>query len=203
MPSWFVARLLSSLPSSSSLASTPRPVLLGRVPSGHGRCKVKRYQAVAARLVLAFLVTIYAVFSSTFTIYMKDFVDVMIVWITPWFAIFLVDWVMRRYRYVPPNSSAPTRAASTTGKAGIFWQAIIAQVVGMYAAFSGPPPDVPVPRWPNSDHYGARADSYGYGADFCVFMVSAVAGLSIWALACEERSRSEADRQHDACATPA
>ena len=61
--------------------------------------------------------------------------DVVIVWIAPWFAIFMVDWVLRQASVTcPPNSSAPIRAASTTGNGGYFWPAIIAQVVGMYAA---------------------------------------------------------------------
>ena len=56
---------------------------------------VKRYQAVLVDCVIAFMVTMYAIFSSSFTTYLKDFVDVVIVWIAPWVAIFLVDWALR------------------------------------------------------------------------------------------------------------
>jgi len=37
----------------------------------------------------------WAIFSGSFTEYLSDFVDVVIVWIAPWCAIFLVDWALR------------------------------------------------------------------------------------------------------------
>ena len=62
---------------------------------------VKRYQAVVVDCVIALCITMYAIFSSSFTTYLEDFVDIVIVWIAPWCAIFLVDWALRRFRYVP------------------------------------------------------------------------------------------------------
>ena len=97
---------------------------------------VKRYQAVFVDCVIRLGVTMYAIFSGSFTEYLSDFVDVVIVWIAPWSAIFLVDWVLRRYRYVPSElqKTGPTSLYWSTG--GIYWPAIVAQVVGMYAAMS-------------------------------------------------------------------
>ena len=63
--------------------------------------RVKRYQAVAIDSVVRLVVTLYAVLHSSFSTYLKDFVAVVIVWIAPWVAVYLVDWVLRRYRYVP------------------------------------------------------------------------------------------------------
>ena len=60
----------------------------------------------------------------------------MIVWIAPWSAIFLVDWVMRSYRYVPSELQNTGRTSLYWSKGGISWPAIIAQVVGMFAAIS-------------------------------------------------------------------
>ena len=68
---------------------------------------VKRYQAVLVDCVVALGVTMYAIFNSSFTDYLSDFVDVVIVWIAPWSAIFLVDWVLRRYRYVRASCRRP------------------------------------------------------------------------------------------------
>ncbi len=68
---------------------------------------VKRYQAVIIDSVICLGVTVYAIFDSSFSTYLKDFVDVVIVWIAPWVAIYLVDWGLRRWRYVP--SRAPAR----------------------------------------------------------------------------------------------
>ena len=78
----------------------------------------------------------YAVFNSSFTEYLKDFVDVVIVWIAPWCAIFLVDWVLRRYRYVPGELQKTGRDVLYWRSGGVFWPAIIAQLVGMFAAIS-------------------------------------------------------------------
>ena len=144
--------------------------------------KVKRYQAVLIDCFLAFLVTLFAVFNSSFHTYLSDFVDLVIVWIAPWFAIFMVDWAMRKYRYVPSELQRTDRGSLYYGKNGIFWPAIIAQVVGMYAAISALSTTFHIPRWLNPIVYATR-DSYGYGADFSVFLGIAVGGLLYLALA--------------------
>ncbi len=104
---------------------------------------VKRYQAVLVDCVIAFIVTMYAIFSSSFTTYLEDFVDVVIVWIAPWVAIFLVDWALRGFRYVPSELQdvGPTSLYWNSG--GMFWPAIFAQLLGMFAAISAPVGDLP------------------------------------------------------------
>jgi cytosine/uracil/thiamine/allantoin permease len=62
------------------------------------------------------------------------------------------------------------------------WPAVIAQVVGMYAALSALSTTFHIPRWLNPIVYATR-DSYGYGADFSVFLGLAVGGLLYFALA--------------------
>ena len=98
---------------------------------------VKRYQAVLVDCVIAFGVTMYAVFSASFTTYLQDFVDIVIVWIAPWCAIFLTDWVLRRYRYVPSELQKTDRDSLYWRDGGVSWPALVAQVVGMFAAISG------------------------------------------------------------------
>ena len=61
--------------------------------------RLKRYQAVVMDSVIACGLTIWATFGSSFSLYMKDFVGVIIVWIAPWFGIYITDWLMRKYRY--------------------------------------------------------------------------------------------------------
>ena len=86
----------------------------------------------------------YAIFSSSFTTYLEDFVDVVIVWIAPWVAIYLVDWALRRYRYVPGELQKTTLRADLyyRNPGGFHWPALLAQLLGMVAALSGlnPPP---------------------------------------------------------------
>ncbi len=91
------------------------------------------------------------------------------------------------------NYSAPRAAASTTRSGGIFWPAIIAQVVGMYAAISALSTTFHIPRWLNPIVYATR-DSYGYGADFSVFLGIGVGGLLYLALAWKS-VRAQSDQQ--------
>ena len=97
---------------------------------------VKRYQAVLIDCVVALGVTMWAIFSGSFTEYLSDFVDLVIVWIAPWSAIFLVDWVLRRYRYVPSELQRTAPGIAVLAQGRVNWAAIIAQVAGMYAAMS-------------------------------------------------------------------
>jgi hypothetical protein len=134
--------------------------------------------------MLACGLTIWAMFQSTFSLYMKEFVGVIIVWIAPWFGIY--SW----------TGSAPVPLqrgrATAHDKGGIYfvqaggvnWNSIVAFVVGMVCAtiaFSKAPPPVNFPfHWmtPISNHYGGAcagnlvhgvctAGWYG-GADFSV-----------------------------------
>jgi nucleobase:cation symporter-1, NCS1 family len=138
---------------------------------------VKRYQAVLIDCVIAFGITMYAIFSSSFATYLEDFVDIVIVWIAPWVAIFLVDWALRGYRYVPSELQdvGPTSLYWNSG--GVFWPAIIAQLVGMFAAISGLSVTFHLPQWLNEVTY------HNQGADFSIFLGIAVAGVLYYLLA--------------------
>ena len=68
--------------------------------------KLKRYQAVVLDSILACGLTIWAMFQSTFSLYMKEFVGVIIVWIAPWFGIYIMDWILRKYRYSAVRTAA-------------------------------------------------------------------------------------------------
>ncbi len=147
---------------------------------------VKRYQAVLVDCAIALGVTMWAIFSGSFTAYLSDFVDVVIVWIAPWSAIFLTDWLLRRCRYVPSELQKTGRDSLYWRRAGIFWPAWAAQVVGMFAAASAlyvnPTYYFSVPAWLNevTDH---TRDTAGYGADFSVFLGMGAAALVYLALA--------------------
>jgi nucleobase:cation symporter-1, NCS1 family len=154
---------------------------------------VKRYQAVLIDCVVALGVTMYAIFSASFTTYLEDFVDVVIVWIAPWFAIFMVDWVLRRYRYVPSELQKTGRDSLYWRSGGIFWPALIAQVVGMFAAIEALSATFHLPHWLNEVTFHTQ-DSYGYGADFSVYMGMAVGAL-VYLVLSFVSVRKQADEQ--------
>jgi purine-cytosine permease-like protein len=125
-------------------------------------------------------------FQSTFSLYMKEFVGVIIVWIAPWFGILIMDWFLRRYRYSASELQRTDRHGIYFGSAGGFqWNGIIAFAVGLVSstiAFSKAPPPVNFPfHWmtPVSNHFGsfycsgttaANCGPQGWlgGADFSV-----------------------------------
>ncbi len=143
---------------------------------------VKRYQAVLIDCVIAFAVTMYAIFSSSFTQYLSDFVDIVIIWIAPWSAIFLVDWALRRYRYAPGELQKTGRDSLYWRRGGIYWPAWAAQVLGMFAAISALSATFHLPTWLNQVTYHTR-DAFGFGADFSVFFGMGVGGLVYLVLA--------------------
>ncbi|MGP8059688.1 MAG: purine-cytosine permease family protein [Acidimicrobiales bacterium] len=153
--------------------------------------RVKRYQAVAIDSVVCLVVTLYAVLHSSFSTYLKDFVAVVIVWIAPWVAVYLVDWVLRRYRYVPGELQKTGPDGLYYGRRGVSWPALVAQLLGMCAAMAGLNPTFNVPGWANPVAAATGTDSFTR-ADFSIFMGMAVAGVVYWLLA-----RRGAARQAD------
>jgi nucleobase:cation symporter-1, NCS1 family len=99
------------------------------------------------------------------------------VWIAPWCAIFLVDWALRRLRYVPSElqNTGPTSLYWSRG--GVFWPAIIAQVIGMFAAISALSATFHLPHWLNEVTY------HNNGADFSIFLGMGVGGAVYYLLA--------------------
>jgi hypothetical protein len=161
--------------------------------------RLKRYQAVVVDSVIAGLLTIYATFGSTFSIYMKEFVGVIIVWIAPWLGIFLTDWFLRKMKYVSADLQRTDADGGYYGQRGYNWNAISAFAIGMVAAttaYSKAPPVANFPfHWmtPLSNHYGAfycngtsaagcgPAGWFG-GADFSIWIGMGVAALVYLAL---------------------
>src|SRR5665213_1813507 len=140
--------------------------------------KLKRYQAVVLDSFIACGLTIWAMFQSTFSLYMKEFVGVIIVWLAPWLGIYLMDWIMRKYRYSASELQRDDKSGIYfVGKTGVNWNSIFAFVVGMVCstiAFSKAPPPVNFPlHWmtPISNHYGAF---------FCTGTKAAACGLRGW-----------------------
>ncbi len=138
--------------------------------------RIKRYQAVVVDCVIALGITMYAIFSVSFSRFLTDFVDLVIVWIAPWCAIYLIDWAMRGFRYVPSELQRTDREGLYWRRGGVFWPAIVAQAAGMYAACSGLAATFGIPRWLNAVTYATR-DAHGLGADFSIFLGLGVGGL--------------------------
>ncbi len=156
---------------------------------------VKRWQAVMIDTVVACGITVYAVFSSSFSSLLSAFVGAVIVWIAPWMAIFVTDWALRGFRYVPAELQRTGPESLYWRKGGFHWPALIAQLAGgIMAALS----------LNDGVHYVgpiARAAGGG-GADFSVFAGVAVSALVYLVLA-GKSVRREARLQNRALAETA
>ncbi len=166
---------------------------------------VKRYQAVLIDCAIALAVTMWAIFSSSFTQYLEDFVDIVIVWIAPWCAIFLVDWVLRRYRYVPSELQKTGRDSLYWRKGGINWAALVAQVLGMFAAISGLAATFHLPDWLNLVTVHTR-DAFGFGGDVSIFFGMGAAALVYvvlaWSRCAGRRTRRSRCSGRRGCSRP-
>lgn len=149
--------------------------------------RLKRWQAVVVDTVICCGLTAYGVFDSSFNTLLSDFVDSVIIWIGPWTAIYLVDWALRRYRYVPEELQR-TRGGLYWRSGGVHWPAIVAQVLGSVMTFT-------VLVAPYGTGWLSQLTGSGYGAaDFSIFAGPTVGGLAYFLLA-RKAVRHEADLQ--------
>jgi NCS1 family nucleobase:cation symporter-1 len=65
--------------------------------------RMKRYKTVLIDALVATGFVCYAIWVSNFVTTLEEFLSLMIWWIAPWTAIYLVDMVLRRYRYRPED----------------------------------------------------------------------------------------------------
>ena len=73
-------------------------------------------------------------FSAGFSRLLNDFVAAVIAWIAPWMAIFLVDWLLRRQRYVPLELQRTDSGGLYWRRGGVHWPALVAQALGTVAS---------------------------------------------------------------------
>lgn len=94
---------------------------------------VNRWGAVIIDTIISGLVTALVIFKGNFYTDLSGFLDYIVVWLAPWFAIVFVDYLLRRGRY-DRASLAAVRGGVYWRNGGINWRAIVALVIGMGAA---------------------------------------------------------------------
>jgi purine-cytosine permease-like protein len=176
--------------------------------------RLKRYQCVVFDSVLAGLLTTYATFASSFSLYMKEFVGVIIVWIAPWFGVFITDWLLRRRRYEPLELQRTDEGGRYFASHGLNWNGLIGFAAGLVCAtlaFSKAPPPINFPlHWmtPLSNALGGSCATFGQdpctsgyygGADFSV-PLGMVVGALVYLVA--ELVTSTVKRQRSRASAP-
>lgn len=134
--------------------------------------KLARWGCVLVDLVICTVLTFIVIFSSQFNHYYSDFLSLLIVWLAPWTAIYLIDSWMRRGRY-DAQSLFKTAGGLYWRSGGLHVPGIVAQVAGMVAAC----------LWLDSPAFLGPLSTRTHGSDFSVFLGVGVAGLLYFVLA--------------------
>lgn len=127
---------------------------------------IKRWVAVVVDTVLCAIFGVVVVLSGGFNTALSNFLQIMIIWMTPWAAIFLVDAGLRRSRYDVGSLFAAPGRGLYWGQGGLRRSAVAAQVIGMAASA----------LWLDSTLFKGPFSSATNGADMSVFMGFLVGG---------------------------
>jgi purine-cytosine permease-like protein len=148
---------------------------------------VKRWMAVFVDIVVCAVVTYIILFHGKFYKDFAGFLLYIVVWLSAWFGILMVDYLLRRGRYDPASLVAP-RGGLYWRNGGIHWPAVIAQVLGMVAALMWINADFAVPSYvgPVSNHISGLQ-----GSDFS-WAVGILIGGGVYYLLARRGVRQEA-----------
>lgn len=143
---------------------------------------IPRWGAVVVDLVLCVIVTYVAITNESFYTYLNVFLSVLIIWLAPWVAVYLVDWVLRRGRYDSELlfEESPSSPYWRTG--GVNMAGVAAQVLGMVAAT----------LWVNTTAFVGPLSSLAGGSDLSIAAGAAVAGVAYWLLAARPEPKRDA-----------
>lgn len=94
---------------------------------------VRRWGAVVIDTVVAGAVTAVVIFKGNFYNDLSGFLNYIVVWLGPWFAIVMTDYLLRRGRY-DRQSLVADRGGVYWRNGGVNWRALIAQGAGMACA---------------------------------------------------------------------
>jgi NCS1 nucleoside transporter family len=135
--------------------------------------RLPRWQCVVVDSVICTALCFFVIFSGSFNKYYSEFLGVLIVWLSPWFAIYAVDALLRRNRY----DAAALIDESSRGRywrsGGFFLPGVIAQLLGMVASA----------LWINSSLFVGPLSRAAHDSDFSVFTGLIVGGATYWLLA--------------------
>jgi NCS1 family nucleobase:cation symporter-1 len=151
---------------------------------------IKRWMAVFVDIVVCAVVTYIILFHSSFYKDFAGFLLYIVVWLSAWFGILMVDYLLRRGRY-----DAPALAAEPGGlywrNGGIHWPAVVAQALGMVAALMWINAAFAVPAYvgPISNHFPGLQ-----GSDFS-WAIGIGVGAGVYYLLARRRVKQEAGQR--------
>jgi NCS1 nucleoside transporter family len=136
---------------------------------------LKRWGCVLVDTVVSGGVTALVIFKGNFYADLSGFLDYIVVWISPWFGILLVDHLLRRGRF-DPLSLIAKRGGLYWRDGGFNWKALFSLALGMLAALMWIDAAFYVPA------YTSPLSSATHGSDFSWLFGFLVGGLAYWIL---------------------
>jgi nucleobase:cation symporter-1, NCS1 family len=136
---------------------------------------LKRWGCVLVDTVVCGAVTALVIFRGNFYTDLSGFLDYIVVWISPWFGIMMVDYFLRRGRY-DPASLISQRGGVYWRNGGWNWKALFSLGLGMLAAMMWIDAAFYVPA------YTSPLSSATYGADFSWLFGLVVGSVAYWIL---------------------
>jgi purine-cytosine permease-like protein len=130
--------------------------------------RISRVNAVLVDLVVSGVLAGITVFSAKFNTYFADFLGLLILWLAPWFGIYMTDWLLRRQYDVGGLFAA--RGGPYWYRGGVHVPGLVALAAGMAAAA----------MWINSAVFAGPLSSVTDHSDFSVFTGIGVGGLTYY-----------------------
>jgi nucleobase:cation symporter-1, NCS1 family len=147
---------------------------------------LKRWGCVLVDTIVAGAVTALVIFKGHFYADLSGFLDYIVVWISAWFGILFVDYLLRRGHYDSDSIVAP-RGGLYSYQGGVNWKGIFSLALGMVAAL----------MWTDAQFYQppyySPLSSATHGADFSWLFGFAVSSLAYWILCTSDVRRQLAE----------
>lgn len=134
--------------------------------------RLSRSMCVVVDSVICTVLTFLVVFNGSFNHFYSEFLGLLILWLAPWTAIYVVDWALRRGHY-EASSLVDERGGRYFRRGGFHVPGIVAQLVGMAASA----------MWINSAAFAGPLSSAVDHSDFSVLTGLLGGGLAYYALA--------------------
>jgi nucleobase:cation symporter-1, NCS1 family len=148
---------------------------------------LKRYHCVIIDSIVSGGLAAFYIFSTRFSQLLADFLLFIIVWVAPWCAIYLVDYLLRRGRY-DAAALQNEKGGLYFRNGGVHWPGIIALAIGMVASA----------LWLNAySPYVSWLSSHVGESDFSVFMGLVFGGGTYYLLARKSVTAEAAATQAD------
>ncbi|WP_022918355.1 purine-cytosine permease family protein [Ruania albidiflava] len=181
LPAWFVVPYLV-LAMVSLLVQNSTNLYSSGLNLQTAGIRVSRVTMVVIDTAICAIITYIAVVGQSFYDLLNAFLSLLVIWLAPWVAIYVTDWLMRRGRYDLPSLASET-GGRYWGRGGYRTSGLVAQALGMVVAA----------LWVNTTTYVGPLATLTGGADLSIPASIAVAALTYGMLARREREQPSID----------